>query len=72
MRRRDLAFGRQLSERPAEGGGEDTFKAYGSLRVAYVLYEALALAKAGLALPLRPFDPATKKHVLSIAEPFLA
>ncbi|WP_245413818.1 dihydrodipicolinate synthase family protein [Fulvimarina endophytica] len=49
----------------------ETFRAYGSLRVIYVLRDALGMEPAALPLPLRPLAPEARDRVLRAAEPVL-
>lgn len=48
-----------------------TFKAFGSLRVMYVLLDLLGLGKAELPKPILPLDADARQKVRAAAEPFL-
>lgn len=49
----------------------DTFKAFGSLRVMYVLIDLLGLGKVELPLPIRPLAPDAHARVQAALEPLL-
>ncbi len=49
----------------------ETFKAFGSLRVMYVLLDLLGLGKAELPRPILPLEGEARERVLTAAEPLL-
>ncbi|MEO9786897.1 MAG: dihydrodipicolinate synthase family protein [Aurantimonas coralicida] len=49
----------------------ETFKAFGSLRVMYVLIDLLGLGKAELPRPILPLEGEARERVLTAAEPLL-
>ncbi len=49
-----------------------TFKAFGSIRVVYMLLEHLSLARAELPRPLLPLKSADRQRVLDVVEPLIA
>ncbi|MEF2554431.1 dihydrodipicolinate synthase family protein [Aurantimonas sp. A2-1-M11] len=49
-----------------------SFKAYGSLRVMYVLLDMLGLGQAVLPRPILPLEGETRERVVSAAVPLLA
>lgn len=50
----------------------DTFKAFGSIRVIYMLVEHLSLGRAELPRPLLPLGSADRQRVLDAARPLIA
>jgi 4-hydroxy-tetrahydrodipicolinate synthase len=50
----------------------ETFKAFGSIRVVYMLVEHLSLGRAELPRPLLPLNPVDRQRVLDAARPLIA
>ena len=49
----------------------ETFKAFGSIRVVYMLVDHLSLGRAELPRPLLPLNPVDRQRVLDTARPLI-